>query len=103
MDDRTRGHTPPLEEWVSSEARDLADAARRRVDDTKRDAVSYAAQATEYVQQGMEQAREYAGGALRHARDAMADYRGRGARTVTRDVLAYAREQPITALLVATG
>jgi ElaB/YqjD/DUF883 family membrane-anchored ribosome-binding protein len=103
MDDRTRAHTQPLEDWITSETRDIADAARQRLDDAKRDAGNYAAQATEYVQHGMEQAREYAEGALRHARDTVAGYHARGTRVVTRDLPAYVREQPMAALLIAAG
>jgi len=102
MDDRD-ARTQPVEDWVTSEARDLADAARRQLDDAKRDAGDYAAQATEYVQHGLERARDYAGGALRHARETMADYESRGTRAVTRDLPAYVREQPMTALLIAAG
>jgi len=103
MDDRTPARTQPLEDWVTSEARDLADATRRHLDDAKREAGGYAAQATEYVQQGMEQARAYAGEALRHARDTLAKCESRGARAVSRDLSAYVREQPMTALLIAAG
>ena len=103
MDDRIRDLTQPVEDWVSSEARDLAEAAQRRLDDAKRDAATYGAAATEHIQHGMEQAREYAEESLRRARDTMARYRGRGAHVVTRDLPAYVREQPTTALLVAAG
>ena len=103
MDNRTHARTEPLEDWVTSEARDLADAAQRRLDDATRDAGHYAAQATEYVQHGMEQARERAGAALRRARNTMAEYEARGTRAVTRDLPAYVREQPMTALLTAAG
>ena len=99
MDDRDAR----TQDWVTSEARDLADAARRQLDDAKRDAGDYAAQATEYVQHGVEWARDYAGGTLRHARETIADYESRGTRAVTRDLPAYVREQPLTALLIAAG
>ena len=101
MDDRA--HTQPAEDWIISEARDRADAARHQLDEAKRDVRDYAARTTEYVQEGMEQAREYAEGALRRARDTMAEYRRRGERTVKRDVPTYVREQPMTALLIAAG
>lgn len=103
MNDRGQSRTQPVGDWLTSEAKDLADATRRRLDDAKRDAKDYTAQATESVREEMEQAGQYAEGALRRARDTMADYRERGVRTVTRDLSTYVREQPMTALLVAAG
>jgi ElaB/YqjD/DUF883 family membrane-anchored ribosome-binding protein len=100
VDDRLRAGTvdgEPLEGWVTSEARDLADAARRQLDDAKHDAKDYAAQAKEYVQEAIHQTREYAEGALRRAHDT------RQLRKVKHDVTGYAREQPMKALLIAVG
>ena len=93
MDDRLRAGTvdgEPLEGWVTSEARDLADAARRQLDDAKHDA-------KEYVQGAIQQTREYAEGALRRAHDT------RQLRKVKHDLTGYAREQPMKALLIAVG
>ena len=82
MDERAGDHVEPAEEWITSEARDRAEAARQRLDEAKRDVVDYAARTTEYVQEGMDQAREYAEGTLRRARDTVAEFRRRGERTV---------------------
>jgi ElaB/YqjD/DUF883 family membrane-anchored ribosome-binding protein len=103
MDERARNHTQPVEEWVNSEARDSAEAARQQLDAAKRDVMDYAARTTEYVQEGIDQAREYAEGTLRRARDTVAEFRRRGERTVRHDVPSYVREQPMTALLIAAG
>jgi ElaB/YqjD/DUF883 family membrane-anchored ribosome-binding protein len=96
MDDRLRAGTvdgEPSEGWVTSEARDLADAARRQLDDAKHDA-------KEYVQGAIQHTREYAEGALRRAH---AGCDTRQLRKVKHDLTGYAREQPMKALLIAVG
>lgn len=98
---------PPGGAWGTSEPRDLADAARQRLDDAKRGASGYAAEAKQYVQEAVEQSREYVGDALNQARDKVADkvaeYRQAGFEKVKHDVSGYTREQPVTALLIAAG
>jgi ElaB/YqjD/DUF883 family membrane-anchored ribosome-binding protein len=97
--------------WATSEARDLADAARERTFDTARGTKGYAAEAKEYVQGAMRQtkdyvagAREYAVGTVQEARDKMSEYREAGIEKKMRlDVTGYTREQPMTALLIAAG
>ena len=103
MDNQARPHTHAAEDWITSEARDRADAVRARLDNAKADVLDYAARTTEYVQEGIGRARESAEGALRRARDTMAELRRRGERTVRQDVPTYVREQPMTALLIAAG
>jgi ElaB/YqjD/DUF883 family membrane-anchored ribosome-binding protein len=106
MEDRVRdrvGTERPIDSWVESESRDLADAARRRVDDTARDVKDYANQAKEYVQGAVDQTRDYADEAVRRARDKMAEYREGGLQRVRQDVSGYTRDQPMTALLIAAG
>jgi ElaB/YqjD/DUF883 family membrane-anchored ribosome-binding protein len=100
----------PVNEWAKSEVRDLADAARQRVQDVKGDAKNYAADAKEYVQGVAQQtkdyvegAREYVGDAVQQARDKVAEYRDGGMDRVRHDVVVYTREQPMTALLIAAG
>jgi ElaB/YqjD/DUF883 family membrane-anchored ribosome-binding protein len=104
MDDRLRAGTvdgEPLEGWVTSEARDLADAARRQqLDDPKPDATDYAAQAKEYVQGAIPHTREYAEGTLRRAHAGCDTHK---LRKVKHDMTGYAREQPMNALLIAVG
>ena len=103
MDDRPRAHTHAVEEWITSEARDRADAARQQLDNAKADVREYAARTTEYVQDGINQAREYAEEAVKRARGTITEFRRRGERTVRQDVPTYVREQPMTALLIAAG
>lgn len=112
MEDRVRrGHTEEsVSEWASSETRDIADAARQRVHDVKRDAKDYATEAKEYVQGAVQQtkeyvegAREYVGDAVQQARDKMSEYREGGMEKMRHDVVGYTREQPMTALLIAAG
>ena len=103
MDNQMRDFSQSVEDWVGSEARDLAEAARSRLDHGTRDAVAYAGEAAKDIEHGMEQAREYAEDSLQHAQSTIARYRGVAARAVTRDLPAYVREQPTTALLVSAG
>ena len=106
MDDRFRAGTgigQPLEEWVLSEARDLADATRRQLDDAKHDAHGYAIQARAYVQDAMERTRECTEAALRRAHNGIAGYGRHGLRSLKHDVTRYTRAQPITALVIAAG
>jgi ElaB/YqjD/DUF883 family membrane-anchored ribosome-binding protein len=114
MEDRVRtgisSEDQPMAEWSKSEARDLADAARQRVQDTRRDAKDYTNEAREYVQGAMQQTREYVEGArgyvedaVQQARDKMTEYREGGMEKVRRDVVGYTREQPMAALLIAAG
>lgn len=114
MEDRIRRGSAageqPVDEWVRSETRDLADAARHRVHETKGEAKEYAAEAKEYVQGAMQQtkeyvegAREYIGETVQQARDKMTQYRDGGMEKVRHDVVGYTREQPMTALLIAAG
>lgn len=107
MEDRV--HSGPAGDvggWVESEARDLADAARQRGKDGRH----YAAEAKEYAQDAVDQTREYVQGArgyvegaVQQARDKVTEYRAGGFEKVTHDVAVYTREQPMTALLIATG
>jgi len=100
----------PLGEWTRSETRDLADAARHRMYEAKRDAKDYAADAREYVQgavhqtrEYVENAREYVGDAVQQARDKMTEYREGGVEKMRHDLIGYTREQPMAALLIAAG
>jgi ElaB/YqjD/DUF883 family membrane-anchored ribosome-binding protein len=106
MEDRVRRGTEEPKTWAESEARDIADAARQRIHDTK----GYATEAKEYAQAAVEQTREYAQGArdyvegaVQQARDKMTEYREGGFEKMKNDVADYTREQPMTALLIATG
>jgi ElaB/YqjD/DUF883 family membrane-anchored ribosome-binding protein len=114
MEDRARtgvsAEDQPMGEWAKSEARDIADAARQRVHDVRREAKDYTAEAREYVQGAVQQTKEYAEGArgyvedaVQQARDKMTEYREGGVEKVRRDVVGYAREQPMAALLIAAG
>jgi ElaB/YqjD/DUF883 family membrane-anchored ribosome-binding protein len=106
MEDRVRSKgtaEQPIGGWAESEGRDLADAARRRAQDVK----TYATEAREYAQGAVEQTREYVEGAVQQARDKVTDkvaeYREGGFEKVKHDLAGYTREQPMTALLIATG
>jgi ElaB/YqjD/DUF883 family membrane-anchored ribosome-binding protein len=97
-------------EWARSETGDMADAARQRIYDVKREAKDYATEAKEYVQGAVQQtkeyaegAREYVGDAVQQARDKMSEYREGGMEKMRHDVVGYTREQPMTALLIAAG
>ena len=114
MEDRVRrgnaAAEEPVGEWARSEMRDLADTARQRVHGAKGEAKEYAAEAKEYVQGAVQQtkeyvegAREYIGDAVQQARDKVSEYRDGGVEKVRHDVVGYAREQPMTALLIAAG
>ena len=112
MEDRiSRGSTEqPVSEWSRSEMKDLADAARQRVQDAKGEAKNYAAEAKEYAQGVVQQtkdyvegAREYVGDAMQQAKDKVSEYREGGMDRVRHDVVVYTREQPMTALLIAAG
>jgi len=114
MEDRVRSGSAAgeqrVDDWVRSETRDLADAARYRVQEAKGEAKEYATEAKEYVQGAMQQtkeyvegAREYIGETVQQARDKMTQYREGGMEKVRHDVLGYTREQPMTALLIAAG
>ena len=100
--------------WTDSEARDLADAARQRghevKHEVKQEVKQYAAEAKEYAQDAVEQTREYVQGAreyvedtVQQARDKVTEYREGGFEKVKHDLAGYTREQPMTALLIATG
>jgi ElaB/YqjD/DUF883 family membrane-anchored ribosome-binding protein len=98
--------TQSTSEWARSEARDLADAGRQQVHVAK----DYATEAKEYAQGAVEQtreyvqgAREYVEGAVQQARDKMTEYREGGFEKMKHDMVGYTREQPMTALLIATG
>lgn len=110
MNDRVReetsGESGAIGSWVESEARDLADAARQRAHDAKH----YATEAKEYARGAVDQARErvqgardQVEGAVQQARDKMTEYREGGFERVRHDLAGYTREQPMTALLIATG
>lgn len=108
MDDRIRRGAAGESStgWVESEARDIADAARQRAHDAKH----YTTEAKEYAQDAIEQTREYVQGArdyvegsVQQARDKITEYREGGFEKVKSDVAGYTREQPMTALLIATG
>ena len=112
MEDRVRlGSTAEsMGEWARSEARDVADAARQRVQESRHEVKDYAAGAKEYVQDTIQQtkgyvdgAREYLGDAVEQARDKVAEYRDGGMDKVRHDVVGYTRQQPVTALLIAAG
>lgn len=110
MEDRVRSGSTvgeqPVSEWVRSEARDLADAARQRMHGAK----DYAGEAKEYLQGAVQQTKEYITGArgyvedtVQQARGKMTEYREGGIDKVRHDVTGYTREQPMTALLIAAG
>jgi ElaB/YqjD/DUF883 family membrane-anchored ribosome-binding protein len=106
MEDRVRRGAEESKTWAESEARDFADAARQRMHDAK----SYTTEAKEYAQGAVEQtreyvqgARDYVEGAVQQARDKMTEYREGGFERMKNDVADYTREQPMTALLIATG
>lgn len=113
MEDRSlRGSAAqqPVSDWAQSEMKDLADAARQRVQDAKGEVKNYTAEAKEYVQGVAQQtkdyvdgAREYLGDAVQQARDKVSEYRDGGMDRVRHDVVVYTREQPMTALLIAAG
>ena len=114
MEDRIRrgiaAGEQPMGEWARSEGRDLADAARQGVHEAKHDVKNYTAEAKEHIQGAVEQtreyvegAREYVEGAVHQARDKMTEYRKGGFEKMKHDVAGYAREQPMTALLIAAG
>ena len=113
MDDRIRrgnAPEPPVAEWARSEARDLADTARQRMDEVKTTTKDYTSEAKEYVHGAVQQtkeyvegARDYVGGAMQQARDKMSAYREGGVEKVKHDLVSYTREQPMTALLIAAG
>lgn len=113
MEDRVRKGTvgeQPLGGWAQSEARDIADAARQRGQEVKQEAKHYAAEAREYAQDAVEQTREYVQGAkdyvegaVQQARDKVTEYRDGGFEKMKHDLAGYTREQPMTALLIATG
>jgi ElaB/YqjD/DUF883 family membrane-anchored ribosome-binding protein len=92
--------------WADSEARDFADAARRRTQDVKpyaREAKEYAQEAVEQTREYVQGARDYVEGAVQQARDKMTEYRQGGIEKMKHDLSGYTREQPMTALLIATG
>lgn len=110
MEDRFRREATtaetPVGEWVRSEARDLADAVGQRMHGTK----DYAGEAKEYLQGAVQQtkgyiagARGYVEGTVQQARGKMTEYREGGIDRMRHDVTGYAREQPMTALLIAVG
>jgi ElaB/YqjD/DUF883 family membrane-anchored ribosome-binding protein len=110
MEDRVRkgttGESGTVTGWAESEAQDLADAARQRVHDAK----NYASDVKEYAQGAVDQtreyvqgARDYVEGAVQQARDKVTEYREGGFEKMKHDVASYTREQPMTALLIATG
>ena len=99
-----------LGEWVTSEARDLADIARQRAHEATRGTKEYALEAKEYVQgavhrtkESLAQAREYVEGTAHQARDRMSKYREGGIERMKDHILGYTREQPLTALLIAAA
>ena len=82
---RTSAGEQPVNEWARSEMKDLADAARHRVQDAKGEAKNYTAEAKEYVQGVAQQtkdyvegAREYLGDAVQQARDKVTELRDGG-------------------------
>lgn len=103
MEDRVRsGGTvgeQPAGEWVRSEARDLADAARQRMHRVR----EHAGEAKEYLQGAVQQTKEYVEGTVQQARGKMTEYREGGIEKVRHDVTGYTRAQPMTALLIAAG
>lgn len=113
MEDRVRWSgtaEQSMGEWARSEARDVADAARQRVEESRHEVKDYTAGAKEYVQDTIQQtkgyvdgAREYLGDAVEQARDKVAEYRDGGMEKVRHDVVGYTRQQPVTALLIAAG
>ena len=114
MEERVRWDTmtgtDPVAEWARSEARDIADATRHRAYEVKQGVKDYAAEASEYVHGAVQQtkdyvagAREYVEGTVQQARDKVNEYRDGGMDRVRHDVVGYAREQPMTALLIAAG
>ena len=113
MEDRIGRSTvggQPKGGWTESEARDLADAARQRGQEVKQEVKQYAAEAKEYAQGAVEQTRDYVQGAreyvedtVQQARDKVEEYREGGFERVKHDLAGYTREQPMTALLIATA
>jgi ElaB/YqjD/DUF883 family membrane-anchored ribosome-binding protein len=106
----TTASEQPMAEWVRSEARDLADAARQRMHVAERRTKGHVAEAKEYVQGAVRQtrdyiagAREYVGDTVHQARDKVGAYREGGLEKVKHDVAGYTREQPMVALLIAAG
>lgn len=114
MEDRI-GSQPPADpqlvaEWASSEARDLADATRRRMYEVGRGTSDRAAQAREQLRGALQRTRVYVAGtrervegAARRARQRMSHYREGGIEQMTQDVAGYTRTRPMTALLLAAG
>lgn len=114
MEDRI-GSQPPADpqlvaEWASSEARDLADATRRRMYEVGRGTSDRATQAREQLRGALQRTRVYVAGtrervegAARRARQRMSHYREGGIEQMTQDVAGYTRARPMTALLLAAG
>src|SRR5262245_54524155 len=96
----------PVGEWVQSETRDLADAARERMYAAKEctaEAKEYVRDAVQQTREYVDDAREYIGEAVQQARGKLTAYGDEGMAKVRHNVVGYTREQPITALLIAVG
>jgi ElaB/YqjD/DUF883 family membrane-anchored ribosome-binding protein len=93
----------PIGEWGSSEARDVAGAARQRGQEAAEYVQDAVRQTRDYVEGAVQQTRDYVGGAMQAAKDKTAEYREGGVERMKDDVLHYTREQPMTALLIAAG
>jgi ElaB/YqjD/DUF883 family membrane-anchored ribosome-binding protein len=97
-------------EWATSEARDLADAAHRRMNEARRETKDHAAEAKESVRGAVRQTKEYVENVRDHVEDAvqqarakMTQYREGGVDKMKHDVVGYTRERPLTTLLIVAG
>jgi ElaB/YqjD/DUF883 family membrane-anchored ribosome-binding protein len=103
MEDEVRSGTnqSARDEARRSEPRSFGDQDRQR-DDAKPGAWNRS-QAQGYVPAAVQQTREYVEDTVQQARDKITEYREGGPEKVKRDVTAYAREEPMTALLLAAS
>jgi ElaB/YqjD/DUF883 family membrane-anchored ribosome-binding protein len=103
MEDEVRSGTnqSARDEARRSEPRSFGDQDRQR-DDAKPGAWNRS-EAQGYVPAAVQQTREYVEDTVQQARDKITEYREGGLEKVKRDVTGYAREEPMTALLLAAS
>jgi ElaB/YqjD/DUF883 family membrane-anchored ribosome-binding protein len=103
MEDEVRSGTnqSARDEARRSEPRSCGDQDRQR-DDAKPGAWNRS-EAQGYVPAAVQQTREYVEDTVQQARDKITEYREGGLEKVKRDVTGYAREEPMTALLLAAS
>jgi ElaB/YqjD/DUF883 family membrane-anchored ribosome-binding protein len=110
MEDEVRSGTnqSARDEARRSEPRSFGDQDRQR-DDAKpgawnrSEAQGYVPAAVQQTREAVQQTREYVEDTVQQARDKITEYREGGLEKVKRDVTGYAREEPMTALLLAAS